>query len=590
VTLLYRVARPYFSVRVNCHFCGQDSKVEYAEQNSFTCPKCDQYNGWDERGDYNRPLLASTSYCRYIKDQEEQSSRENGLCRNCNLNQELKVAQLAASTSEGEELEEYRRHLERVYRLCPPCVDVVEEVVRRQDRQLAPSVLQVKLEQSRLNQSCLTSSQGWRGVSWLTTHLQTILSLLMFCSLQDYSYSVPLLEPYFSLMETPFPTWISDTKLHISLSVCMLSLSLSRRTVLSILTHLSLLASLLNPSTPHIVQLSLAGLSVVCSLVSSEVLRSTSPPVSNLPSTYSVTCDSFNTRLAPLLPFIPLEETLTQEDVVEDQLEVQSKCQRQEKKIELSPPSPGPIKTFSENSINHEFAIDNQDSCDISSLSLGQAISSSPAPRSPFSSKVYSPSSPTNTLFSPSRPLLKPSRLTNTSWVAGGYWTPPDGALNGNAEVFSRSSSQSSGFVSATPSIINFSSPPNSPPGSIHNGFCSPGPLFSSPLPDQDRFSLLSEPTYRVNSHHLSSPERRKYTASVLEDRGLGSIPDRRQTLDKLSVASEESPATGSPKSWLATSTPAPWTLTITITPCGVLLTTSIAVNVALALLWARQL
>ncbi len=55
-------------------------------------------------------------------------SREsnNGLCRNCNLNQELKIRQMSKfvpqkAGNEDEEMERYKRHLERAYKLCRKC-------------------------------------------------------------------------------------------------------------------------------------------------------------------------------------------------------------------------------------------------------------------------------------------------------------------------------------------------------------------------------------------------------------------------------------------------------------------------------------
>ena len=61
--------------------------------------------------------------------------------------------------------------------------------------------------------------------------------------------------------------------------------------------------------------------------------------------------------------------------------------------------------------------------------------------------RVYSPTpNPDGIRFAPSRPILRPAQLT--SWVAGGYWSPPDTKLPPAGETHSRSSSQSSGFVS----------------------------------------------------------------------------------------------------------------------------------------------
>jgi len=117
----------------------------------------------------------------------------------------------------------------------------------------------------------------------------------------------------------------------------------------------------------------------------------------------------------------------------------------------------GLLKSTDELSFNHEFATGQEErDCDLSSLSLGEAPSR-PASASPFHLKSYSTASDTNTLFtarSRPRPLIQPARLTSTSWVAGGYWKPPTSSIPGLSP--SRSSSQSSGFISGAPSIASY--------------------------------------------------------------------------------------------------------------------------------------
>merc|ERR1719391_1448872 len=188
-----------------------------------------------------------------------------------------------------------------------------------------------------------------------------------------------------------------------------------------------------------------------------------------------------------------------------------------------------PLKTRDEVTINHEFALVDTagNSCDISVLSLGSPPSSplsAAAARGevfPSVPRQYSPPpSSTLSLFSPKRPLLRPSRLTS-SWVAGGYWTPP--SQQQQPVTISRSSSQSSGFVSATPSVNNFSPPP-SQRGSVLN---FPTSLALNQA-ESDRFSLASEPL----ASHLSPPP----TSS----RPQFATPRHHRQLDRLSQSSAE--------------------------------------------------
>ena len=106
------------------------------------------------------------------------------------------------------------------------------------------------------------------------------------------------------------------------------------------------------------------------------------------------------------------------------------------------------LRSGDSNSLNHEFVTENVKDYDLSSLTLGEeeVVRPTSVSSSHFSPRLYSSENTSGIKFSPGRPLLYPSRLT--SWVAGGYWTPPTTQQFG--EPISRSSSQSSGFVSAS--------------------------------------------------------------------------------------------------------------------------------------------
>merc|ERR1719431_2062127 len=238
---------------------------------------------------------------------------------------------------------------------------------------------------------------------------------------------------------------------------------------LSILLYTILLIIYIS-STPHIVQLSLAGVGVIIAVVNTPPTPNNTLITSQGSSKVGVAYQQYRQRN------IEVEDTLTQDlldsssdsitptDVPPSPAQPASTAP-----ITSTPPpttsTPPPttlMRTGDEFSFTHEFATQHEeDDCDLSSLSLGE-IPSKKNMTSPFSLSQYSPCSPTNSLFSPSRPLLHPSRLTNTSWVAGGYWTPPG---QPNLQSPSRSSSHSSGFVSGTPSLANYPSPP----GSLHN-------------------------------------------------------------------------------------------------------------------------
>ncbi|PSN32406.1 hypothetical protein C0J52_17844 [Blattella germanica] len=118
--------------------------------------------------------------------------------------------------------------------------------------------------------------------------------------------------------------------------------------------------------------------------------------------------------------------------------------------------------------------------------------------------------SPDSGLRNRNRPIIKPSQLnfnknaTQSSWVAGGYWQSPmhnrlpsppkcgvqEVANSADFAPLSRSSSQSSGFVSQSSQVGLYDGAATSLPNSRTGSFGG----------DFDRFSALSEPVYPYSS------------------------------------------------------------------------------------------
>jgi len=630
---LYRFARPRFSVQVNCHFCNKNSRVPYKQANCFNCPHCEQYNGWNTDGDYNKELdmVESETQYRYVRDQNrEEGSICNGLCRSCNLNQELKIAQLARFPKDGPELDEYTEYLEKVYRLCPECEDIVAIKLGEQNRELADKLLQFKLEQSRLNPGVLIVKR----CSWLP-YVHCVLAIAVFSCLQDYNQFhlpdgikevvAPVLDatrpmqlivsnyldtilPHVSVSEViaPYFNFLSLPPLLVSFVVLLIVFSLFMKSCFNVFLYVVLLAAYCT-SVPHILQLTLAGAGVILAVMAAPpiphnavVISQGNPKLRESFQMYQTICQT-----AP-----EFEDTLTQ-DLLDNSNESDLPSRPPSPRPSLQqtpraapaplsvtsslPPTTAPLRTCDEFSFIHEFATEQDDDCDLSSLSLGE-VPAKRTSKSPFSINQYSPCSPTNSLFSPSQPLISPSKLTNTSWVAGGYWTPPSQGL-GLGQPLSRTSSHSSGFVSGSPSLVTCPSPA----GSVNN-FCSSPPFsplhnpYSVPnypqIVEAERFSVLSEPTYQFPR---LPPHARPYAASVAGPK-IQHVSSRRPTLDdRLSDVSMEdrhsqlSQMARSTCSQTSSTSKPGWSLTITITPTGLVLAMSIAVNVALAVLWFRQ-
>ncbi|XP_030624847.1 transmembrane protein 201 [Chanos chanos] len=150
-------------VIVNCWFCSQDTEVPYGNRNCWDCPFCEQYNGFQENGDYNKPIPAQ--YMEHLNHGVSAGGPENPktlqwvncqmlLCKKCNNNQTLKIKQLASfvprdDENYDEEIEVYKHHLEQTYKLCRPCQTAVEYYIKHQNRQLRALLFNHQLRRSR---------------------------------------------------------------------------------------------------------------------------------------------------------------------------------------------------------------------------------------------------------------------------------------------------------------------------------------------------------------------------------------------------------------------------------------------------------
>ncbi|TMS15969.1 Transmembrane protein 201 [Larimichthys crocea] len=160
---------------VNCWFCDQNTVVPYGNRNCWDCPNCDQYNGFQENGDYNKPIPAQ--YMEHLNHGVSGGlpSSETPktlqwvncqmlLCRKCNNNQSVKIKQLASFSPRDdekydEEIEAYKHHLEQTYKLCRPCQTAVEYYIKYQNRQLRTVLLNHQLRRSRRNRQGLCKGQ-----------------------------------------------------------------------------------------------------------------------------------------------------------------------------------------------------------------------------------------------------------------------------------------------------------------------------------------------------------------------------------------------------------------------------------------------
>ncbi|XP_069803218.1 transmembrane protein 201 isoform X2 [Dendropsophus ebraccatus] len=176
--LLYRLLRrkPPTHVKVNCWFCSQNTVVPYGNRNCWDCPNCEQYNGFQENGDYNKPIPAQhsehlnhlVSGGNTIAEATKPQQWVNCgtlLCKKCNNNQSIKIKQLASFLPReeeryDEEIEVYKHHLEQMYKLCRPCQTAIDSYIKYQNRQLRTIMLNQQFKRRELDKSYVQSSSN----------------------------------------------------------------------------------------------------------------------------------------------------------------------------------------------------------------------------------------------------------------------------------------------------------------------------------------------------------------------------------------------------------------------------------------------
>ncbi|XP_075897944.1 transmembrane protein 201 [Nelusetta ayraudi] len=208
--LIYKIItrKKPIHANVNCWFCNQNTVVPYGNRNCWDCPNCDQYNGFQENGDYNKPIPAQ--YLEHLNHGVSGGIPASEtpktlqwvncqmlLCKKCNNNQTVKIKQLASfiprdDENYDEEIEAYKHHLEQMYKLCRPCQTAVEYYIKYQNRQLRTVLLNHQLRRSRESDKgfvksscCISSPTSVILLRFLALLICAFLAAAFFCKLPD---------------------------------------------------------------------------------------------------------------------------------------------------------------------------------------------------------------------------------------------------------------------------------------------------------------------------------------------------------------------------------------------------------------------
>ncbi|XP_063703656.1 uncharacterized protein LOC134833308 [Culicoides brevitarsis] len=199
----YYFIRRKFPITVNCWFCNKYQKLPYDSRNSFVCSDCKQYNGFTKDGDYNQPIpemyyskLNPLTNCVFSEENVYALKKTNGLCYNCNRNQELKILQLASFVPDNEEnyeeeVEQYRQTLEKSYRLCAQCERVVNRSLNQVKRHIFGSKMsKISEKLQNIKNNAMPAAKKIRLIKIIVNTIFVVTIINFFMALNEVSVAV----------------------------------------------------------------------------------------------------------------------------------------------------------------------------------------------------------------------------------------------------------------------------------------------------------------------------------------------------------------------------------------------------------------
>ncbi|XP_071650412.1 uncharacterized protein [Temnothorax longispinosus] len=575
LTVFHRL-RARWPVKVNCWFCNENTKVWRQNLGWWLCPWCEQYNGFSKNGDYayDIPEQYATSnvrtrYCRLSEGSDNRHGLEGKLCEYCNKRESLKLSELSNFEPKSNrlfdtELKAFKEHLEVRYPLCDSCKLTVRDALRRQ------AVWLTRYKMLFFRRKPIKTLVGNARKSESIFRAVSMVQLAILVYNHDFVW-LPIGGLFFHLCAY----WASSTR-NRSSDVLLILLWFCLIILVSVKSSATLLSAWL--TTEHIAQYRMIAVcAIVIALVS---LRSGIKCIRYKNTlTGSVVFKKIKLRsqnaASPQLAcnnqsgnsIVPSEMN----DSIKSSVYATSELSSTEIKFSKSHSAilRQKLSTITANEGNNGYVnsiSQNENSLPDCCLndSLSTLLLSEESPRcgrnakvapAIFERRIYSATSSENlfrrsgSAYSKRRCILSPPKLrsvTQTSWVAGGYWQ--EGMMTATPPTLSRSSSQSSGFGSVGSSNLAPSREP-----SVHEfDRCSvvseatrwscqtarPGPVarHDSPVPrPQSRYSdatgghsrsVLSSPTIRAthNADNHNQVQESCVRGPNVEDRN-GSVP-----------------------------------------------------------------
>ncbi|PBC28922.1 uncharacterized protein LOC107997745 isoform X1 [Apis cerana] len=488
-------------VKVNCWFCNKNIKIWRQQLNWWMCPYCEQYNGFSKNGDYSynipeqykKPSHEIKRYCT-INQNMTNKNITNGLCKQCNMNENLKISKISGYIPENEKNYEYeikklKDNLEQQYPLCAKCKITVNNVLYKQALWLA----QYKMLLFKQKPFCIIANDK-KCFEFICRIIATILG-----SMVAYNMEFIFL-PVGGLFFQFCACWItkkqnSDTLL-MFLWICMITLLPFKDTKLIKADLQNSWFSLEYITQYHMIILFISIIGFINIIPKShKITLNKNISFKKIESSTKNTelFDSFITTSNNKHNFKIKTIGNLNENVVNQSVENKSQCVGNSinsksiifqnlftnSELQSSPMSVvsndaifNSTPICKKNMIDNSYSLnDSLSTLSILSLDENKPKHSTKIPKI-FQTKVYSTKSSELFKKSGKRHILSPPKLksvTQTSWVAGGYWQ--EGI---DAPSLSRSSSQSSGF------------------GSVSSNF---GPSREPSIHEFDQCSVISDTT-----------------------------------------------------------------------------------------------
>ncbi|XP_011496865.1 PREDICTED: uncharacterized protein LOC105361399 [Ceratosolen solmsi marchali] len=485
ITVFYKLKNRW-PVKVNCWFCNNNSRIERKSLDWWLCLFCNQHNGFSEDGDYNYEIPdqykitndscnKNISYC----ERRDISINNNSLCKQCNRKEELKLLKLreledSIDVYNDKQIARFEASFEQKYPLCFKCQNIVTKVLYKQtlwltqykmllfkqkpirrvveNREKVEQILRILLsiiaivttyfaEVLYLPLCGIFFQLSACFVSPVNKKTSDILPLtgwacLIFVSAFSSSTILKMLKIYYD--STP----VDDSTYQyfiITLGTAIALVNLKFKSYKTLSSEYLTFKKLESPNRNIFMHPSSLETAALLNEETSYKILSKKEPRKNSPVNLTDTLVTPSTIETPI-PLKPtnLSHWLSGEKVSYAQNYTLSKA---------STFVPETEKSY----INRTYSL-NDSLSSLNSLSLGtqEKIPTLHYPRM-FETRVYGTASPDlfnkQQRYCQKRSILAPARLrsvTQTSWVAGGYWQSGI-----DTPTLSRSSSQSSGFGSS---------------------------------------------------------------------------------------------------------------------------------------------